>query len=80
MNTTNYMTAGKVAEYLGYHRETIYKMCRGGIIPSHRLRKGGKLLFIKEEIDRWIEARKGEVFSPEQSTQNILKEVIRVEG
>ena len=74
------MRAAKVAVYLGYHRETIYKMSRGGAIPSHRLRRGGKLLLIKEEIDGWVEERKVEVSCPDQVAQNILKEVIRVEG
>lgn len=74
------MTAAKVAEYLGYHRETVYKMCRAGTIPFHQFKKGGKLLFKKDELDRWVGEQEGEVFSPEQSAQNILREVLCVEG
>lgn len=45
MTETPYITVPEVAEYLGMHRNTIYRACQAGGIPHKRV--GGKILIPK---------------------------------
>lgn len=75
MNTDKkYLTPSELSEYVGYHRETVYKKCRSGEIPYRKL-PGGKILFVREEIDLWIDGQVVNNTSPEQAAKNILRSV-----
>lgn len=50
---TQIMTLREVAEYLGLHYLTIYRLIREGKIPAARL--GGRWRFKRDVLDRWIE-------------------------
>ena len=45
-----------VAEILGMHPQTVYRMARQGKIPSVKI--GRSLRFDSEEIEEWIKGRK----------------------
>ena len=47
------MTLHEVADYLGLHYLTIYRLIQEGRIPAARL--GGRWRFKKDVLDRWIE-------------------------
>ena len=47
------MTLHEVADYLGLHYLTVYRLIQEGKIPAARL--GGRWRFKKDILDRWIE-------------------------
>lgn len=47
------MTLRQVADYLGLHYLTIYRLIQERKIPAARL--GGRWRFKKEVLDRWLE-------------------------
>ena len=49
------LTAEETAKYLKVAKQTLYKWNSMGILPGFRL---GGLKFVKEDIDRIIEARR----------------------
>jgi excisionase family DNA binding protein len=49
-----YLNLTEVAEYLRKSKSSIYKWCSDGQIPY--IKSGKKLLFNKDEIDKWLEA------------------------
>jgi excisionase family DNA binding protein len=50
---THYMDIGMVSDYLHVAKSTIYKWVGSGFIPYKKL--GKPLLFIKKDIDQWVE-------------------------
>lgn len=50
---TQIMTLREVAQYLGLHYLTIYRLIQERKIPAARL--GGRWRFKKDILDRWIE-------------------------
>ena len=48
----------EVAEILGLSKQTVTKMARKKVLPAYRI--GGEWRFRKEEVDKWLEARKNE--------------------
>ena len=52
-NEVTYMNVKTVSTYLGVSKSTIYKWVEKGFIPGKKL--GKHLLFIKKEIDQWVE-------------------------
>lgn len=50
---TNYMNVGMVSDYLHVAKSTIYKWVESDFIPHKKL--GKKVLFIKKDIDQWVE-------------------------
>lgn len=53
------LTAKQTAKYTGYSLGTIYNYTSNGEIPYSNP-TGGKLLFNKAEIDKWLEDKRGE--------------------
>tara|TARA_A100000171_G_C2097312_1_gene127777 strand:+ start:532 stop:1062 length:531 start_codon:yes stop_codon:yes gene_type:complete len=53
------LTAKQTAKYTGYSLGTIYNYTSNGEIPYSNP-TGGKLLFNKAEIDKWLEQKRGE--------------------
>lgn len=41
--------------YLGFSRDKLYKLTAARAIPFHKKRGGRRLLFHREELDRWVE-------------------------
>lgn len=72
-----YLSLAELAGYLGYHRETVYKKCRVGEIPCRKL-PGGKILFVREEIDLWIDGQAAGITNPDQAAKNILRSIAGV--
>lgn len=50
------MSAEEVAKYTGYAKKYLYKLTGEKQIPHYK--RGGKVLFIKEEIDQWLQEHK----------------------
>ena len=48
----NILTVQQAAEYMGLKVPTIYNYTSKGTIP-HR-KKGKRLIFLKEELDKWL--------------------------
>lgn len=60
MNTENkFITIKEVAEYLGYSANYLYKLARSKKIPSYQP-TGNKILFDKEEIEKWVKTENHE--------------------
>lgn len=52
-NDMSYLNAEQAAEYLHRKISTIYSLVQNRKIPSYK--RGGKLLFIKSELQQWVE-------------------------
>lgn len=53
-----FLEAKELADYLELPTlSTIYRWAKNGIIPHRKM--GGRIFFIKKEIDQWIVAEKG---------------------
>ncbi|MCO7177049.1 helix-turn-helix domain-containing protein [Sporolactobacillus kofuensis] len=53
MHDSERMTAQEAADYIGCHKETIYRMARRGEIPHWRI--GRNVRFSKSSLDEWKE-------------------------
>ena len=51
----NIMTLGEVANYLGLHVMTVYKLTREGRVPAAKI--GGQWRFKRDILDEWLEAQ-----------------------
>lgn len=51
-----WLTLEQIAEYLQMSTSSIYKMAQTGKIPSYKV--GRQWRFKKEEIDKWLRAKK----------------------
>ena len=51
------MTLREVAQYLGLHVMTVYKLTRGGRVPAAKI--GGQWRFKRDVLDKWLEAQMG---------------------
>ena len=49
-----WLTVDEVADYLGLTTNTVYQYVSQGRIPFNKLPNGRKLLFNRQELDRWI--------------------------
>ena len=49
------MTLREVAQYLGLHVMTVYKLTRGGQVPAAKI--GGQWRFKRDVLDKWLEAQ-----------------------
>jgi excisionase family DNA binding protein len=47
----------EASEFLGVHRNTLYKLIREGEIPAFRLITGGRWKFRRRELEQWLEDR-----------------------
>jgi len=51
----NIMTLREVAQYLGLHVMTVYKLTREGRVPAAKI--GGQWRFKRDVLDEWLEAQ-----------------------
>ena len=66
LRTTTEVRAGEgqiisvveASDFLGVHRNTLYKLIREGEIPAFRLIKGGRWKFRRNDLEQWLEDRK----------------------
>lgn len=47
------MTAKEAADYLGFTISSLYVKCSKKLIPHYKP-SGGRLYFLREDLDRWI--------------------------
>ena len=47
----------EASEFLGVHRNTLYKLIREGEIPAFRLITGGRWKFRRHDLEQWLEDR-----------------------
>lgn len=55
MSDRTFMTAEEAAAYLGFKIDSLYNKCYKKQIPHYKP-SGGKLYFLREELDAWIAA------------------------
>ena len=49
------MTLREVAQYLGLHAMTVYKLTREGRVPAAKI--GGQWRFKRDVLDQWLETQ-----------------------
>ena len=49
------MTLREVAQYLGLHAMTVYKLTREGRVPAAKI--GGQWRFKRDVLDEWLETQ-----------------------
>ena len=56
---TRWFTSQEAAEYLQVHQETVRNWARKGVIPVAKLGNRGGFRFRREDLDRFLESRRG---------------------
>ena len=54
-NKEQIMTLREVAQYLGLHVMTVYKLTREGRVPAAKI--GGQWRFKRDVLDEWLETQ-----------------------
>ncbi len=54
-NSEQIMTLREVAQYLGLHVMTVYKLTREGRVPAAKI--GGQWRFKRDVLDNWLESQ-----------------------
>ena len=54
-NKESIMTLREVAQYLGLHVMTVYKLTREGRVPAPKI--GGQWRFKRDVLDEWLETQ-----------------------
>jgi len=54
---TEIMSVPEASNFLGVHKNTLYKLIRVGEIPAFRLMRGGRWKFRRSELEQWLEDR-----------------------
>ena len=54
-NKGQIMTLREVAQYLGLHVMTVYKLTREGRVPAAKI--GGQWRFKRDVLDHWLESQ-----------------------
>lgn len=49
------ISAPEACEFLGIHRNTLYKLIEEEAIPAFRLIKGGRWKFRRSELEQWLQ-------------------------
>ncbi|MDY7223988.1 helix-turn-helix domain-containing protein [Halalkalibacterium halodurans] len=60
------MTIDEVATYLGVSQSTVRRWMEHQGLPALKLQLGGRLLFKRELIDRWLEKKMSGVYIEEK--------------
>ncbi len=47
----------EACQFLGVHRNTLYKLITDGDLPAFRLSTGGRWKFRKSDLEEWLETR-----------------------
>ena len=45
----------EACDFLGVHRNTLYKLIQAGEIPAFRMIRGGRWKFRRGELEQWLE-------------------------
>ena len=56
-NGADIISVAEACDFLGVHRNTIYKLIRAGEVPAFRLIKGGRWKFKRSDLEQWLEDR-----------------------
>ncbi len=68
-----WLNINETAHYLGYSKEYIHKLKDSSfILNKHYYKRNGKLLFDKDELDRWVT-----VASHSMSAKEIANEILK---
>jgi excisionase family DNA binding protein len=59
--TARYWLVEDVAELLGCSPDTVYRMTAAGTIPHRRIGGTRRLLFIEDELRRWVDGAELEI-------------------
>ena len=57
---SDWIRTPEAAKYLGVHIETVRRWAREGVIPAAKLGNRGGFRFKREDLDRFLEARRAE--------------------
>jgi len=49
-----YMSADQAADYLGVHKNTLYKLAKSGDLVGYRVTAGSSWRFEQEDLDQFI--------------------------
>lgn len=52
--SAEFLTIEEAAEYLGLHKNTIYKLARAGDLLGFKMTSGGSWRFEKDDLDQFI--------------------------
>ncbi len=55
---TGWLRTPEAAKYLGVHLDTMRRWARDGVIPAAKLGNRGGFRFRREDLDRFLEARR----------------------
>ena len=53
------ISVAQACEFLGVHRNTLYKHIRTGEVPAFKLMPGGRWRLRKSALEEWLEDRQG---------------------
>lgn len=51
----NIISIREACDFLGIHRNTLYKLIRAGEVPAFRLSRGGPWKFRQNDLEQWLE-------------------------
>lgn len=71
-----WLNINETATYLGYSKDYIHKLKDAQLIENiHFYKKSGKLLFDREQLDRWVTSA-SHFLNPKEIAESILKDLI----
>jgi excisionase family DNA binding protein len=56
-SSSDIISLPEACDFLGVHRNTLYKLIQAGEVPAFRMIKGGRWRFRKSELEQWLEDR-----------------------
>jgi excisionase family DNA binding protein len=71
--SSKYLSVKQCAQMLEFNVESLRRKCRRGEIPYRKV--GNRILFIKREIENWIES-KDKAFDSDSRAKKILNEIM----
>ena len=81
IQTKRWMTVSELAKYLGYSKDSIYKLKDEELLENHHFyKKTGKILFDRVAIDDWIVGKETNdiIQSQRQIVDNVLLSITKV--
>ena len=54
---TEIISVAEACDFLGVHRNTLYKLITEGNLPAFRLTSGGRWKFRRSDLEDWVENR-----------------------
>jgi excisionase family DNA binding protein len=53
--SSDIISVPEACNFLGVHRNTLYKLIQAGEIPAFRMMTGGRWKFRRSELEQWLE-------------------------